>query len=768
MKLKDKIALCSGKDMWHTKDFKEYNIQSIMMCDGPHGLRKQEGSGDILGINNSCLSTSFPTSVSVACSFDTDLVELMGKTIGEEASAMDVQLVLGPGANIKRNPLCGRNFEYYSEDPYLTGKMAASFIKGVESTGTGSTLKHFAFNNQEYKRFVSNSIVDERAMREIYLTGFEMAIKEGKPSAVMSSYNKINGVSTSASKWLLNDVLREEWKFDGFVMTDWGGITNRIESFKAGCDLVMPGGSCFQEKETYQAVVNHELDEKYIDQSVNRIIKFVNKERNHKYNLDLDKHYEIAKKIAVESAVLLKNDDHLLPINEDSVLFIGHMAKQIRYQGSGSSHINPYKLVNVIDACPNIDYIQGYNEDGTVNLDLLNEAITKSKEYQNIVIFAGLSDSYESEGFDRESMKMPIGHNTLIEEITKVNKNVIVVLMSGSAIEIPWMNDVKSILYMGLSGEAAGDAIKELIFGYTSPCGKLAESWPLSYEDCISSSYYGTKDAQYRESIYVGYRYYSTVNKKVAYPFGHGLSYTTFEYSNIQIKEHMVTCNIKNIGTIKAKEIVQLYIEGCNKEIHRPKLELKGFKKIELEPNETKTVSFELNERMFSIWNQGWIIPNGEYKIHIGKSCEDLQLTTMITIQNNQYEIRPEQDWYKTLKGIPTQEMFERQIKTKIIENKPIKGEYTMANTILEMSETSKVMKFIHKLVEFIIGKFIFKKIDYSNPTFKMMMTTSMDASLNGLKVNVRLNNYLLEGLVEIANGHFINAVKTIIRNGGK
>ena len=277
MKLKDKIALCSGKDMWHTKDFSEYGINSIMMCDGPHGLRKQDGSGDILGINNSCLSTSFPTSVSVACSFDTDLIELMGKTIGEEASAMDVQLVLGPGANIKRNPLCGRNFEYYSEDPYLTGKMAAGFIKGVESTGTGSTIKHFAFNNQQYKRFVSNSIVDEIAMREIYLSGFEMAVKEGKPSAVMSSYNTVNGIPASMNKALLSDILRDEWKFDGFVMTDWGGIANRIESFKAGCDLVMPGGSNFQEKETYRAVINHELDEKYIDSSVERIKKFVNK-----------------------------------------------------------------------------------------------------------------------------------------------------------------------------------------------------------------------------------------------------------------------------------------------------------------------------------------------------------------------------------------------------------------------------------------------------------------------------------------------------------
>ena len=766
MKLKDKIAFCSGKDMWHTKEFKEDGISSIMMCDGPHGLRKQEGSGDILGINNSCKSTSFPTSVSVACSFDQDLIELMGQTIGNEANAMDVQLVLGPGANIKRNSLCGRNFEYYSEDPYLTGKMAASFIKGVESTGTGSTIKHFAFNNQEYKRFVSNSIVDERAMREIYLAGFEMAIKEGKPSAVMSSYNKVNDEPTSACKWLLTDILRDEWKYDGFVMTDWGGITNRIQSFKAGCDLVMPGGSAFQENETYKAVLNKELDEYFIDQSVDRIKKFVNKERKEKQVLDLDKHYEIAKKIAIESAVLLKNDHHLLPIEEDNVLFIGHMAKQIRYQGSGSSHINPYKLVNVTDACPHIDYLQGYNEDGTINQQYLNEAVSKAKNYKNIVIFAGLSDSYESEGFDRESMKMPIGHNTLIEEVSKVNRNVIVVLMSGSAIELPWRDSVNSILYMGLPGEAGGEAIKDLLFGKCVPSGKLAETWPISYKDCISSSYYGSKDAQYRESIYVGYRYYSTVNKEVAYPFGHGLSYTTFEYSNIQIKDNQVFCDITNTGNIKAKEVVQLYVEGCNTEIHRPKLELKGFTKIELEPNETKTVSFEFNDRMFAVYNDGWIIPNGEYILHIGKSCVDLQLSTSILVENSIYTIKQEQEWYKSLEGIPTQEMFEKQIGYKIIEVQPKKGEYTMANTILEMSETSKLMKFIYKLVEFIIGKFIFKKIDYSNPTFKMMMTTSMDASLNGLKVNIRMKFYLLEGLVEIANGHFFKGMKTMITGG--
>lgn len=779
MTLEDKVALGSGKDFWHTKEMKQYGIESIMVADGPHGLRKQPEEADMLGINDSIESTCFPTAALSACSFDEKLLSQMGKAIALEAKANKVSVVLGPGANIKRNPLCGRNFEYFSEDPYLTGKLAAGFIQGVQSTGIGTSLKHFAMNNQEYKRFSSDSIVDDRTMREIYLTGFEMAVKEGKPDTVMCCYNKVNGLHGSRNKWLLTDVLRKDWGFEGLVMTDWGAMVNRMDGYEAGCDLSMPGGSNFMEKETIEAVKKGLLDEKYVDESAIRVLKMVEKGLDavkENVQVSLQDNFEIARKIAEESAVLLKNEDNMLPIlDRKNTAFIGTMAEKSRYQGAGSSHINPWKLVSTTEACPEVAYAPGCNEDGSTNEQLLKEAIELAKTKETVVVFAGLTDSYESEGFDRENMKMPEGHIRMIEEIAKVNPNVIVVLMSGSVIEIPWFHKVKAILYMGLCGEAGGEAIVNLLFGLTNPSGRLAETWPLKYEDCVSADYYGNefKDAQYREGIYVGYRYYESAEVTVRFPFGFGMSYTNFTYSDLKVDGEYVTCKVRNIGKVTGKEVVQLYIEPKGNRKYRAKRELKAFTKVSLNPGEEKQVQFKLEERSFAIWDDGWKIPEGFYDICIGKDSHTMILRREIEISKNVKrsmfvpdEVKNQEipNWYLEPKAAPTQVEFEKLLGRKIVTKPLKKGEFTMENTIMEMKDYSWVMKIMYKVVEEIVAKGFGGKPDYTNSSFKMMVSTATDCSMTGMKNNVQMDNHIFEGLLMMANGHFFKGIGEMLR----
>ena len=779
MTLEDKVALGSGKDFWHTKEMPQYELDSVMMADGPHGLRKQPEEADMLGINDSIPATSFPTAVLSACSFDEKLLKQMGKAIAMEAKANKVSIVLGPGANIKRNPLCGRNFEYFSEDPYLTGKLAAAFIQGAQSLGIGTSLKHFAMNNQEYKRFSSDSIVDERTMREIYLTGFEMAVKEGKPDTVMCCYNKVNGIHGSRNKWLLTDVLRKDWGFDGLVMTDWGAMVDRMDSYEAGCDLSMPGGSNFMEKETIEAVKNGKLDVAYVNESARRVLKLVEKgieAVKDDVQLSLQNNFELARKIAEESAVLLKNEDHILPIlDREKTAFIGFMAEQSRYQGAGSSHINPWKLVSATEACPEVAYVKGCREDGSTDDVLIKEAVALAKTKEKVVVFAGLTDSYESEGFDRENMKMPAGHVRMIEEVAAANPNVIVVLMSGSVVEVPWIDKVKAVLYMGLCGEAGGEAIANILFGFSNPSGRLAETWPYKYEDCISASYYGNphKDAQYREGIFVGYRYYETAAVSVRFPFGYGLSYTNFTYSDLRVEGPYVTCKVKNTGNITGKEVVQLYIEPQEKNKYRAKRELKAFSKISLNPGEEKLVQFKLEGRSFAIWNDGWKIPEGKYEICIGKDAHNMLLREEIRLSNSdknslfQAEVIEEKEipqWYKNPKGIPGKEEFEKMLGREIVERTLKKGEFTMENSVLEMKDDSLIMKLMYKIVKMVVSSGFKGKNLEEDSTFKMMFQSAVDCSLNGMKNNVQMNNYLLEGLLLMANGKYVKGIKEMLK----
>lgn len=772
MTLEDKIALCSGADFWHTKAMDQYGIPAMMMCDGPHGLRRQEDAADMLGVHEAVPATCFPTAVSTACGWDAELLEEIGRAIGEEAAAQGVGLLLGPGANIKRDPLCGRNFEYFSEDPYLTGKLAAGHIRGVESTGVSASLKHFACNSQEYKRFSSDSVMDERTLREIYLAGFETAVKEGNPSTVMCAYNKLNGEHCSDSKLLLTDILRTEWGFDGMVVTDWGAMSDRIRAFRAGCDLNMPGGSAYMEKEAAQAVRDGTLREADIDRCAGRVLRLVEKAAGAIQKAgpaDMEAHYRLAKRAAEESAVLLKNDGALLPLGESGrVAFIGHMAKELRYQGAGSSHINPWKLTGVLDACPEAPFAEGCAANGSTTEELLRQAAEAARTAEAAVVFAGLTDQYESEGFDREDMKMPEGHNRLIEAVAAANPNTVVVLFCGSPVELPWADRVKAILYMGLPGEAGGEAVRDLLFGRAVPCGKLAESWPMRYADCVTSSYYanGKKDAHYREGLYVGYRYYASAHVPVRYPFGFGLSYTSFAYSNLKIDGDTVTCTVTNTGGAAGKEIVQLYIAPPKGPFYRPARELKGFQKVALAPGERKEVTFSLNDRSFALWNGGWVVPGGTYTILVGGSSEDLPLSGETVRPETPLSAPDVPVWYFAPKGAPGHVDFEALMGRPVAEKPLKKGTFTMDNTVMEMKDHSLIMKIMFKAVESTVAKGFGGKKDYSDPIFRMMMNSAADASLSGMKISGGMNNYVLEGLLEMANGHFLRGIAAMLKKG--
>ena len=774
MTTREKIELCSGKNFWHTKAMPAHGIPSIMMCDGPHGLRKQENAADMLGLNNSVPATCFPTAVATGCSWDVDLMQEIGSAIAREAKANQVGVVLGPGANIKRNPLCGRNFEYISEDPYLTGKMAASYIRGAEGEGVSTSLKHFAANSQEYKRFSSDSIMDERTLREIYLTGFEIAVKEGKPSTVMSAYNKLNGVYCSDNKWLLTDILRKEWGFDGMVVTDWGGMGDRIKAFRAGCDLMMPGGSAYMEAEAAQAVVDGSLDISDVDRSAQRVCRLVARAAEAVHGsspVDMQIQYELARRAAAESAVLLKNEGNILPIAEkEDVVFIGHMAESIRYQGSGSSHINPWKLMHVTDACPDVPYAAGCDSAGNTTDALISEAIALAKNTKTAVVFAGLTDKYESEGFDRSNMRMPEGHIRMIEAVAAANPNTVVVLMCGSPVEIPWADRVRGILFVGLPGEAGGDAISDLLFGKVSPSGKLAESWPMRYEDCPSAGCYGNgrKDAHYREGVYVGYRYYASAGVPVRYPFGYGLSYAEFAYSNLRIDGDTICCSVRNTGKVAAKEIVQLYVAPPKGNLYRPAKELKGFAKINLQPGEEKSIVFHLNDRSFAVWNDGWCIPGGKYTVQIGSSSESLPLEGFIEKPHAAIPALDVSEWYHKPVGVPSHADFVSLIGYEPAAATLKKGEFTMKNTIMEMKDYSSLMRVFYKTLEFALSMRFGGRKAHEDPTYLMMINSAADASLSSMKINVGMNNYLMEGLLEMANGRFFKGLRLMFRRSKK
>ena len=764
MTLEDKIALCSGENFWETKKYEKYGIPSLFMCDGPHGLRKQENAADMLGVHASRPATCFPAEVTTAGSWDPELLAEIGAAIGQEAREQGVGLVLGPGANLKRNPLCGRNFEYFSEDPYLAGKLAAGFIRGAEAQGISTSLKHFATNSQELSRFTSDSVLDERTLRELYLTAFEIAVKEGKPSTVMCAYPKLNGVHCSDSKRLLTDILRTEWGFNGMVVTDWGAMNDRIEGFRAGCDLNMPGGSDYMEKEVLQAVKNGTLPVSCIDNSARRVLKLVFRAAETlkaPASCDYEAHHALAKRAAAEGAALLKNEGGILPLKQGAkIAVIGAMAKNLRYQGAGSSHINPTGLSQPLDFLPEAVYAPGCDDRGDTTDALLDEARAAAEQAEVAVIFAGLPDRYESEGFDRDDMKMPAGHLRMIEAVVSANTNTIVVLLCGSAVECPWADRVKAVLYMGLPGQAGGEAIAELLYGRVNPGGKLAESWPFTYEDVPSSEIYGrTADALYQEGVYVGYRYYDRAGAPVRWPFGYGLSYTEFDYSSLTVNGDTVSVAVKNAGSFAGAEVVQLYIGAPQDGLHRPLRELKGFRKVFLQPGESRTVTFILTDRSFAVWQDGWKVPGGTYTVCVGG------LTASIEKHGETLPIPAWQkgSWYARCTGKPNRADWEAMLGRTYTPPVLKKGSFTMDNTVMEMKEHSLIMKIMFRAVEATIAKDFGGKKDYENPEFRMLMNSSAGSPLRSMMISGGMKGGVLPGMLEMANGHFFRGIRKMI-----
>ena len=765
MTLADKITLCSGANFWETKKYETYGIPALFMCDGPHGLRKQENAADMLGVNNSRPATCFPAEVTTAGSWDPVLLEQIGAAIGEEAKEQGVGLVLGPGANLKRNPLCGRNFEYFSEDPYLAGKLAAGFIRGVEAQGIGTSLKHFAANSQELSRFTSDSVMDDRTLRELYLTAFEIAVKEGKPSTVMCAYPKLNGTHCSDHKELLTDILRDEWGFDGMVVTDWGAMNDRIEGFRAGCDLNMPGGSDYMEKEVLAAVKAGTLPESCVDDSARRVLKLVFRAAetlNEQASCDYEAHHALAKRAATEGAVLLKNEDGILPLKQDArIAVVGAMAKSIRYQGAGSSHINPAKLSQPLNHLPGAVYAPGCDDRGDTTDALIAEAAETAKNAKIAVIFAGLPDRYESEGFDRDNMKMPEGHLRMIEAVATANPNAIVILLCGSAVECPWADRVKGILYMGLPGQTGGEAVADLLYGRANPSGKLAESWPYCYEDVPSSEIYGkTADALYQEGIYVGYRYYDKSGVPVRWPFGYGLSYTEFAYSDLAVSGNAVSVTVKNTGGFAGAEVVQLYIGAPQDGEHRPVRELKGFQKVFLLPGESRTVMLSLTGRSFALWQEGWKVPAGLYTVSIGGLTASIEKHGE-TLPTPAWQTG---SWYQDCTGKPNLADWETMLGRHYTPPVLKKGSFTMDNTVMEMKDYSLMMKIMFKAVEATIAKGFDGKKDYENPEFRMLMNSSAGSPLRSMMISGGIKGGVMPGMLEIANGHFFRGIWKMIR----
>ena len=768
MTLQEKIAFCTGADFWRTKELPRLGVPAIKMSDGPHGLRCQEGESDMIGVHKSMPATCFPTAVTAGATWNRELYAAEGEAIGKEALAAGVSVVLGPGCNIKRNPLGGRNFEYISEDPYFSGKMAAAFIRGQQSTGVSSSLKHFAANSQEYKRQNGDSQMDERTLREIYLAAFETAVKEGRPGTVMCAYNRINGVHCSDSQELLTDILRTEWGFDGMVVTDWGALNDRIKGFQAGCDLNMPGGSRFMERATMEAVKNGDLSEADINASVERILGLVEKSQTLKSAaVDWEAHHTLAQAIAEQGAVLLKNEGRILPLASSDLVLIGHMAKEMRYQGTGSSHINPTKLVNLTDALPDVPFVACCDAQGNVTEDALREAAEAARNHEIAIVAAGLPEIFESEAFDREHMGLPEGHNRMIEAVAAANPNTVVVLLGGSAIELPWADMVKAILYMGLPGQAGGQAAANLLTGKATPSGKLTETWPLSYQDVISKDTFGKRNVEYREGIYVGYRYYDKAKKAVRYPFGYGLSYTTFTYSDLKVDGRTVRVRITNTGTVKGAEVVQLYIAPPKDGLFRPEKELKGFVRVELEPGETQAVTFLLDDRSFAIWNDGWKIPGGTYTVQIGASSRDIRLKGEIEVSGESIPAPDWQagSWYETLEGEPNRAEWEKLMGHPIpILPEPKKGQFTMDNSCMEMKDSSLIMKIQYKVTENIIAKNFEGKKDLSDPSYRMMLICATDCPLRSVIISSSgsMTDSMAAGLLHMANGQFLKGLKCI------
>lgn len=782
--VEEKVALVSGTDFMYTNPVPRLNIPSIRMSDGPHGLRVQKEGGDN-GVAGSEPATAFPTAVTTASSWNPDNTYRMGEAIAEECAHYGVNVLLGPGTNIKRNPLAGRNFEYFSEDPLLAGKMATAEVNGVQNNGAAVSVKHFALNNSENFRFMGDSVCDMRAIRELYLKPFEITVKESKPQTVMCAYNKINGTYCCQNKWLLTDVLRNEWGFDGLVMTDWGATHDRLEMLRAGLDLEMPGDTDICRKWIIDGIADGTLAMSDLDKAVENVLCLVKRyEKSEKKSADFKAHHKLAAEIAADSAVLLKNNGVLPLAKEGSYCVVGELFEKTRYQGSGSSMINPTYLSTPKTAFDERKvkyvYTKGYKENQIAADDkLISEALRIAGMFEKVIVFAGLTDYVESEGADRDDMHLPDNQLAVIDALIKTGKQVIVILYGGSPVELPFADKVSAILNMYLPGQNGGEAMASLVFGDKTPCGKLAETWALSYDDVpFGKDFAKTVNEIYKESIFVGYRYYLTADKKVRYPFGYGLSYTTFDYRNIETAEKEdeieVSCEIINNGKYDGAEIVQLYVEAPQNGVYKPLRELKGFAKVYLKAGEGKQIKITVKKDDLRYWNvkeNRWILEGGEYELQLCSDCQTVRLSQTITLEGDGISNPYSNEVNKAYSGGNlqiTDEIFEQMSGLKIPTippKKPIRLEsrftdmrQTFMGRILfnaVLGVAKRDMKNAKKLPEGaerdnkIKGAMFLKRILESNSIITMSMSAGKSCSYN-----------FAQGFVNLANGHIIKGIK--------
>lgn len=784
MTLSEKTSLLSGADKWRTKAVPRVGLGFVTVADGPHGLRKEvrDPEKGLYTVRSTC----FPTACATACSFDRDVLHRVGVALAEECRAEDVDVLLGPGLNCKRSPLCGRNFEYFSEDPVVSGELAAAYIEGVQSLGVGTSMKHFALNNQEYRRLTTDAVADERAMFELYLSSFERVLKKVQPWTVMCSYNRVKGINASDNRWLLTDVLRTKFGFEGLVMSDWGAVHDRVAGVSAGLDLEMPYVGPYHDGQIEQEVASGSLREEAVDNCAARVVALVERAKSRKKEpFDATAHHALAREAAAQSAVLLKNEDALLPLAAGKrVAVLGAFAKSPRYQGAGSSKVQPLKIDSPLDelriAGLNVEYAEGYREE-TDDSDeaLLSEACELARGKDAVLILAGLPDRYESEGFDRESLSMPQNQIALIERVSQVNPNVAVVLQCGSVVDLIWADQVKSILLMYLGGEAVGGAIADLVSGAVAPSGKLAESWPLQLSDAPCYHYFPgySRTVEYRESIFVGYRYYDAAQKSVRYPFGHGLSYTSFSYSNLRVNQsHLndgetlpVTLDVTNTGSVAGAEIVQLYVSHRSGVMFTPEQELKGFEKVFLAPGETKSVSFSLTRRDLCYYDAAvsdWRVEGGMYELRLSASSRDIRL-------NAQIEAEPDADahapdlraaapcYYDLSRGIDVPDSaFAAVLGRDIPPRERLNGEkYTLNVTLSEVKHTllGWLLAFVGRRIA--QSALSTDEVDHS-VIDHILYTTPLRLMSSESDISPRQ----IEGIVHLFNHEFFKGIKALIQ----
>ena len=779
MTLEEKCYLFSGKDFWQTRSIERLGVPNMTLSDGPHGIRKQAGTGDQLGLNPSLPATCFPTAATVANSWDPALGEEIGRHLGAEAASQGVGVVLGPGLNIKRSPFCGRNFEYFSEDPFLAGKMAASYIRGIQANGVSACPKHFAANSQELRRMASDSVMDERTLREIYLTGFEIAVKEGHSKSIMSSYNRINGAYANENQHLLQEILRDEWGFDGFVVSDWGGSNDHVEGVKAGSHLEMPTTGGDSDLELIDAVKSGRVSQELLDKRVDELLDVILSVTKAVQPLegkpfDIDKHHAMAAKASEQSTVLLKNEGGILPLKKGTkVAVIGEFAQKARYQGAGSSVVNPTKLDNAMDVIKNFDldvagFEPGYPRSGKGNPEMQAKAVELAKKADVVLLYIGLDEISEAEGLDRSHMRLAQSQVDLLEAVSAVNPNVVAVMSAGSAVEMPWLDKVKALVHGYLCGQAGASSVLKVIMGEVNPSGKLAESYPVKYEDVSSAPYFPAKErnAEYREGLYVGYRYYGTANIPVLFPFGFGLSYTTFEYSDLKVSDKEASFTLKNTGKADGAEVAQLYVSKTDGDVFRPAKELKGFAKVFLKAGESKTVTIPLDDKAFRYFNVNtnkFEVEDGAYTVMIGASSADIKLSGTAEVRGtgavSPYDKAKFAKYFSgDIKNITDGE-FEALLGHPIPDGH-WSGTLEMNDALCQMYYAkSGLGRFAYK----ILTHFINKSIEKGQPNLNLLFNYNMPFRAIAKMTGGICTMEMAEGILTIVNGHFFKGMGAII-----